>query len=435
MIETGKLFTIIVVMLCSASVFAGNEILAGKWEGKIIHDTKEWKLEFNFFESTGGLTGFFNLPEYSLYNLEASAISLKEGIFRCEYSGKNSKAVFEGKLEGNNITGKWGGLDLKAEFYLNKSGTEPDLFETKEVTFQNKDAVLAGTLIIPKGKGPFPGVVLIHTSGNQTRSEEFYRSRGFFFAANGIAALIYDRRGRGASTGSEVSMELLADDAIAGVGFLRTIASVDGKKVGVMGNSQGGYVAPLAVSRSKDIAFLITVSAPSIDPNQQNDFTVKNDLQLLKVPEDSIDLVMKLRNDIRDFQYNQIGDEAELLGRLNQIRSRAWFKFTLLDDSVQNLSSEAKDFLNYDPIPSWQKVHIPVLAVWGDSDRRVPAEQSKKEITVALELAGNKNYTCVVFPNSSHGLVILKKGNEFDWPRLADGYQEMLVSWVNKVTE
>ena len=103
-----------------------------------------------------------------------------------------------------------------------KNNDLPEEYKIEEVYFDNKDTKLAGTLILPVGEGPFPAIVQVRGSGNQTRSEEFYLSRAFLFAKNGIATLIYDRSEKGASTGSDVSMELLAGDAIEGVHFLQS---------------------------------------------------------------------------------------------------------------------------------------------------------------------------------------------------------------------
>jgi uncharacterized protein len=422
-------------LLLTVALTAGTKELAGRWNGTIKYEAKEWKLEFNFYYNKNGISGSFDLPDYGLYNLELSVVSINDGSFNCEYSDKESKAEFEGKLIEKNIKGTWRGLGINAEFEVNKTAAVPLVYETKEVTFRNNDIQLAGTLILPQGKGPFPGVVLVHTSGNQTRSESFYRSRGFYLASNGFAVLIYDRRGRGASGGRDVSMELLADDVIAGVEFLKSIDKINRMKIGVMGNSQGGYVAPLAAAKSHDIAFLIVVSAPGITPDEQNDFSIKNDLISLKVSADTIESVLRLRGDIRDYQYNQTGEKEDIQNRLNSISSKAWFKSTLLEDSVRVVTNGVKEFLTYNPISAWVKVTVPVLAVWGDSDSRVPVELSKSEITKALLGAGNKDFTQVVFSNSTHGLTRTRNGNEFDWPRLAEGYQELLSSWIKKVTE
>ena len=103
-----------------------------------------------------------------------------------------------------------------------------------------------------------------------------YRTEAYFFAAHGIASLIYDRRGLGESSGDEQSAGLhdLADDAIAGVHRLQEQPEIDPRRIGAWGHSQGGWVAPIAAARSSDVSFVIAQSAPAITPAAQEVFRV-----------------------------------------------------------------------------------------------------------------------------------------------------------------
>ncbi|MEO8085381.1 MAG: alpha/beta fold hydrolase [Bacteroidota bacterium] len=415
--------------------FGQMMIMQGQWKGRIIKDNKEWNTELNFYLSEHELKGDFNLPDYGLYHLVFSIVQIKDSIVHFEYIDKNSKAIFKGILNDRNISGDWEGLGINATFSIKKLSNTSVQFNTEEVSFINADAKLSGTLILPIGKGPFPAIIQVHGSGNQTRGEDFYKSRAYLFARNGIAVLIYDRRGKGASTGTNVSMELLADDAIAGVHFLQQHASIQKNKIGIMGFSQGGYVGPLAASRSDDIVFIIAGSAPGITPDEQNDFDVEHQLISRKVSEDSIAYVLNFRKDLRNYQYNNSGDKNELDGRLSEIRSKSWYENTLLPDSVMGpVSAGVKDWLTFNPLPIWKKIKIPKLLIWGELDDAVPAAKSKELIEGVFKESGNKNYLLKVYKNASHGIELINDGKEWDWPRLAEGYHQTLVDWVKNIT-
>ncbi len=122
--------------------------------------------------------------------------------------------------------------------------------------------------------------------------------------------------------------------------------------------------------------------------------------------------------------------EAEI----NRLRGESWFKNTLLPDgALEPHSRGAKKFLSFDPVPVWEKVRVPVLSVWGALDSLVPAEKSRASLEHALRKGGNKNYTLKIFPTAGHGLPVVRgKGESWDWPRLAPGYQELMVEWLLK---
>jgi pimeloyl-ACP methyl ester carboxylesterase len=417
----------------TVSLNAQIKSIEGEWEGKIVKDGKAWSVELNIYQTKEELTGTFNLPDYGLYNLTFKTVSIKDTVAYFFFVDRNSKATFDGTLKGNMISGNWEGLGMKAVFSIQKKSSAPRRFDSEDITFSNADATLSGTLILPVGKGPFPAIVQIHGSGNQTRSEDFYRSRAYLFAQHGIAVLIYDRRGKGQSTGTSVSMELLADDAIAGVNKLKSNPRIEKTKIGIMGFSQGGYVGPLAASRSSDIAFLIVGSAPGITPDEQNDFDVENALRNRKVSEDTIRYVLAFRKDLRNYQYSNLGDKAELESRLAAISSKTWFRNTLLADaSVGPANVGVKEWLSFNPLPIWKKVRIPKLLVWGKLDTVVPALKSKELIEEAFKQATDKNYLIKVYDNSGHGISVINDGSNWDWPRLADGYNELLISWTKQ---
>ena len=139
-------------------------------------------------------------------------------------------------------------------------------FEEHPVEFHNQDVKLAGSLLLPRSEVPVPAVVFVHGAGRQTR--ESYREAGEYFASQGIAALIYDKRGTGQSGGAYESREPyenLVNDALSAVAFLKQRREIAASQIGIWGLSQGAYISAAAASRSEDIRFIIVVGASVAD--------------------------------------------------------------------------------------------------------------------------------------------------------------------------
>jgi pimeloyl-ACP methyl ester carboxylesterase len=139
------------------------------------------------------------------------------------------------------------------------------------VTFENRKTgiTLAGTLTTPQGEGPFPAVMLLTGSGPQNRDEEVFAHRPFlvisdYLTSRGIAVLRFEYCSVGASTGdfSNATTGDFADDAIAGVEFLKGLKEINAKQIGLIGHSEGGMIGPIAATHSSDIAFLVMLAGP-----------------------------------------------------------------------------------------------------------------------------------------------------------------------------
>ena len=150
---------------------------------------------------------------------------------------------------------------------------EPFPYNSEEVLFENEidDVVLAGTLTFPKEGNNFPAVVMITGSGGQDRNEELLGHKPFlvisdYLTRNGIAVLRFDDRGIAQSTGdhSNATSEDFAKDVLAAVEFLKERKEIDNTKIGLIGHSEGGMIAPLAAVQSNDVAFMVMMAGLGI---------------------------------------------------------------------------------------------------------------------------------------------------------------------------
>src|SRR5262249_14421298 len=143
-------------------------------------------------------------------------------------------------------------------------------------SFENGDVTLAGSLLLPLTPGPHPAVIFVHGSGPSSRND--YRLWANYFAANGFATLIFDKRGVGESTGNwaAAGFDELAGDALAEIEQLKTRADIQPQKIGLCGMSQAGWIMPLAASRSADVAFIISLSGAGVTPEEQGAYMVEH---------------------------------------------------------------------------------------------------------------------------------------------------------------
>jgi dipeptidyl aminopeptidase/acylaminoacyl peptidase len=329
----------------------------------------------------------------------------------------------------------WGGTTEATS--ANKSEQPSQLFSAEEVSFNNNDLTLAGTLLIPSIKGQHPAIVFIHGSGSQGR--DFGPLPGLF-ARRGFAVLIYDKRGVGNSTGDfrRVPFYELASDAIAGVRYLKTRKEINPNRIGVWGVSQGGWLGPFAASQSSDIAFVISVSGPGVSPKEQMLFYTGNQLRKMGLPEEAVEEATRLRRLVWDY-FSRGEREQEARAELDRAKKKSWFAelasqgFPRTLPSVTQMSEAElrwyRQEMNYDPVSVLEKVSVPVLEIFGEEDDVVPVEKSIEIMKQAFERSGNRDVTFKVFPGADHGIrVYSRRGDR----QLAPLYVETMIGWLEK---
>jgi uncharacterized protein len=284
------------------------------------------------------------------------------------------------------------------------------------VHFASGNVTLAGTLVLPGGSERHPAVVLFHGSGPQER--DMFTAR--WFAEQGIAALAYDKRGVGESTGNfrAVPFMELCDDGLAGIEYLKSRKEIDAKRIGVWGLSQGGWLGPLAASRSSDVAFVIAVSGPGVSPGEQMIVYYANELRAQGVPENDVREVSAVRRDIWNYMSNGNGYE-KVKKELEQSRTKPWYAQAKAqeDDSFGPLPTPAelnkqpahstqwfKQEAVYDPVPALRALRVPALFLFGDKDQLIPVEESVTIIRRVLAEDGHHDFTIREFPNDDHGM-------------------------------
>jgi uncharacterized protein len=305
----------------------------------------------------------------------------------------------------------------------------------KEITFQNVDVVLNGTLLKPDTAEPCPVVIVAHTSNAGTRDFDVYQHLARVLTACGIAVFIFDRRGSGHSTGEfEIATFFdLASDILMAVDCLKLRSDIDPKYIGLWGMSQGGWIAPLAAIKSTDIAFVIAISASGVSPAEQMSYSAEFELQENGFSEEVIEQMLKLHRLVNEY-YRGNTPRFEAQEKLNLYCNERWFSHTYLDDLLPEIPSVTKWYqeMDFDPIPMIQKVSVPVLLLYGETDPWVPIKQS---IALWKEF-GSKRVTIHEIKDANHFMKsIAQSGIRGDKGHPVDKYTEILIQWVKQELE
>ena len=306
------------------------------------------------------------------------------------------------------------------------------LYTEERVTYHNGDVKIAGTLLKPVGKGAYPAVVFIHGSGELDRT--YFSSISTLLANHGIAALVYDKRGVGDSTGDWTKSGFidLARDALAGVGYLQTRNDINPAQVGLYGHSQGGWIAPLAASLSRDVAFVIIAAGAADSPEEQDQDRIEYQMRADRFSEEDIRQALAL-NSLRFEVLHGHADVEKFLSFLKRIEKRPWASYVANPNSFEQVM--VWKIYEYDPKPILEKLSTPILALFGGLDRIVPPERNVRKMAGALKKAGNKNYKIKVFPGVGHDFQDATTGGRKDYLHrkgYAPDFLNTITRWVGR---
>src|SRR5258708_9555429 len=230
------------------------------------------------------LVAALDSPDQGVRGLPALPVSQQDAGIHFEIPVV--RGVYEGTLDAakSAITGSWtqNNVEQKLDFRRSdqllelirpQNPVKPYPYKEEEITFPNGKAKisLAGTLTLPRRPGPFPAVILLSGSGPHDRDESLVGHRPFLVLADhltrkGIAVLRFDKRGNGKSTGDYASAttEDFAGDAEAAFAYLKGRKEIDEKKIGLIGHSEGGIIAPMVATRSPTVALIVLLAGPGL---------------------------------------------------------------------------------------------------------------------------------------------------------------------------
>ena len=438
--------------------------IVGHWEGVNKIAGQELTIIVDFKLTSDDLIATIDIPFRGLKGLELSGVQLDGSRVHFKLDTPEGAAVWDGVLEGEMITGKFSQADFQGTFQLIKSeipaeaaNGEPVPYTVEEVTFNNGGVKLTGTLTIPLASGPHPAAILLNGSGAQDRNAEIF---GFKInqkiadrlTKSGTAVLRWDDRGVGGSGGDlrQATLEDLAGDARAAIELLRGREAIDASRIGVLGHSEGGVVALLAPKGQANIAFVILIASPAVAITELLSAQLHLILEAGGASPEQIAEQSRLQELL--FQVAQSDDgweeatEAICLSTLDAIddlpesdRAQLGDIDDFVEIAVQNQIATVRTpayrfFIGYDPKSDLERLTLPVLALYGGLDLQVPADQSVPPLQIALEAAGNKDFTIEVLPGANHLFQAAILGAVDEYPILdkefIPGFLETLTNWL-----
>ncbi len=408
---------------------------AGIWQGTLKIQGMELRLVFKIEKAEeGGYTATWDSPDQGATDLPMDSVTVEEDAIvminkkagvevrgTLQPDGKHMQAVL--KQAGMELPLELEKVEKVEEIKRPQTPQKPFPYQEEEVSYENTGAgiTLAGTLTLPQGEGPFPAALLITGSGAQDRDETIMGHKPFLVLADhltrrGIAVLRMDDRGVGGTTGNlgESTTEDLAGDVLTGVSFLKDHQEIDPQRIGLIGHSEGGIIAPMAAARSEDVAFIVLMAGTGLTGEEilymQSELiaraggTSEEDIQkslneakriysVLKSGQDKMAMEQALRR-MYEEDMAKLSEEERKKEELSEEAIEAQFK--------QILSDWFLYFLTYDPRPVLQEVRCPVLALNGEKDLQVPPKENLAEIGKALKAAGNSDVTLKEMPGLNH---------------------------------
>lgn len=308
---------------------------------------------------------------------------------------------------------------------------------TEERRFTSGGAELSGTLYLPRSSKPVAAIVVTHSASSPLGSASLYDHLKTVLPALGIAVFTYDRRGSGRSGTKDAggNFTILADDAIAAVQSLKADRRIDPKRIGTWGLSQGGWISPLAASRSADIAFVISVSAPVVTADVQMIFSSTNHLRANGYSQADIDQMVATRKAVDDYMRGTAGKDAAQR-MIDGAKTKPWFKYLYMGETVRDreVSGWRKEIEN-DPLTNLTAVSAPMLVLYGTNDAVVPVTSSVARLkTVAARIPRLKVH---VVAGADHAMQMsvdekVALDPKYDGTEQADSpeYMAVLASWL-----
>ncbi len=466
--RTSLLLTALFAAALSHTISAQQ--LEGAWKGSLSIMGQQLAIQVTFTPQGDSLAATIDIPQQAAMKLPLRGVGYAHPNIRFELPAGPTVASFEGTRSGDSISGRFSQAGYNGTFSLTPGALTADPpddttappYRSEEVTFKNGDGVLAGTLTLPEGTGPHPAVVLVTGSGPQNRDEEIFGFKPFKIIADhltraGIAVLRYDDRGVGGSTGASPDQTTndFAADAITAVSTLADRPDIDAARIGILGHSEGGIVAPIAATKSDRVSFIVLLAGTA----WPGDTIIMSQIETLMRAggADSTTIVRTLTTQRMLYvalRTNTGWDDVrtrmreDMLTNLDSMPAEARAMITNVDSTVDGriemqLSSTRtgwfRHFIDFDPATVLRAVRVPVLALFGEKDVQVPAKMNMQRMKEAFKKGGVRDFTIKVIPSANHLFQVAEKGTVDEYAtlpkRFAPGVLETISGWILEKTK
>ena len=418
---------LVLLNLLPALACANEAPFAGLWGGRAHTAEETTRIELEVERGDEGWRARMNLLDIGVTGWPAESVDAGPDRLIVTVRADSGPQTLSLRYEDGRMTGEWQapGYDEVASVSLDRFEAVADVREQR-VTIEGPEGTLGASLVLPEGDGPFPGVVFLHGSGPQPRDASRWAAHQL--AKQGIASLIYDKRGVGESEGDFIgaSLEDLARDGIAAAEYLLEVAAVDA--VGFAGHSQGGWIGPLAGHLWAPTAFVISSAGPAVPPSRETHWPVIRAMRATGASPADEAAARRLFDLWHDGLRS--GDWGPFDEAFADAADEPWFDSSGITwlgerptgDHVRSYVA----MMDYDPVPVLESLDAPLLSLLSPDDESIDAVETEG---ILRGLAGaGRNIEIRMYPGYSHGMRRLGAR----WPSPPDDYYRYQADFIKR---
>lgn len=394
---------VLLLFLALQSCISSAQTFEGTWRGDLHIQGQQLPLVFALQQENKVWKGTLQSPAQSQAKMPISNILVQKDSILIDVKGIGLS--FQGLLKGDTLKGLFsqGGLALPLVLTRSVGPNEerpivrtqvvvpPYPYDTAAVVITNAydNIKLAGTLTFPKKKGKYPAVLLLTGSGPQDRNEAIFNHKPFqiladYLTRNGIVVLRVDDRGVGESGGSfeNSTIENFSKDAISAFKYLQMQPQVDGKKVGIIGHSEGGLIAELLAGQHlPGLSYIVSLAGPSFSIDKLMEEQLYAVGKAAGMSEQSLAQARKINAKNFEIVKSNLGTE-EAYQKLveNMSLSNLANNKQMERELLTMLAPAYRYFMRIEPELYLAKINIPVFAAFGSLDIQVPADSNLKSL-------------------------------------------------------
>lgn len=452
-------------VLAPAPAWAGEPVstdtsrFVGNWVGTLTVGGTDMRVVFRLrTDAEDELTGTMDSPDQGATDIPIGRVIVDADTLRLDVPSIAGAYAGVATEDSQALDGVWiqGGQRLPLRLERTETAprverpqepTMPYPYESETVTFRNDEAgvALEGTLTHPETDTPVPGVVLVAGSGPSDRNASIMGHRPFLVLADaltrrGFAVLRFDERGVGQSEGTQegATSADLAQDVKAAVDALARQEEVASGRIGIVGHSEGGIIAPMVATRSGEVSFLVLLAAPGLP----GDAILADQLNRRIREQGGNRRIRALQRGTQDRIFEvlkQDADSATIASELRKImiQSRGIEGEETIDREIERLMDPwLRFYISHDPRPTLREVDVPVLALAGAKDQQVAPDTNQAAIAEALDAANNPNVTVRTLDGLNHLFQTAETGSPSEYGRIEETFDpeaiDVMADWIDE---
>ena len=462
-VRYNKTILLVCVLLISitSSAWGNTQDILGSWMGTLRVGDVELRIAYTIEVNQGGsLSATLHSLDEVVYDIPVNEILYEDNQLTliCEAAQSTYEGLLVSGRSSVHFDGQWlqAGqaldLDLRPVEEVPRPNRPQDPkppfpYEEQEVVFENIPAgiQLAGTLTIPEGSGPFPVLITISGSGSQDRNSTFFEHKPFWVIADylarlGMAVLRYDDRGVGGSTNSEIEATSadLAGDVGAAVSFLLDHPDIDPNRIGLIGHSEGGMIAPMVATEIEDIALIVLLAGPGVPGSQILLVQTEDILRARGASEQNIETELIYLNRVFEILQDNPDDEvAKEKIREAYIQIYGPSSSQVLENEAEVWTSAwMRFFILYDPGPTLAQVTCPILVLFCELDIQVNVSQNLPIMESILARAGHTDYLVQELPELNHLFQTAQTGVIEEYAQIEETFSptalDLIGAWISE---